>query len=97
MFITLALVLAYIRWDKKKRRFGPYVKNILILLVFVYLYSIISKYLTNMFNFSILNFIPETIPFWLSGIIFYSIICAISIKGWKSIQSRKEFLDSDRN
>lgn len=94
MFITLALVLAWIRWDKNQWNLGAYVRDILLLFVYVYLYTIIVMYSTNKFHLSISKYIRDILPMWFSGITFLLIICGFSIKGWRKIKREKDTLDS---
>lgn len=89
MFITIALILAWNRWDKKNWSLYAYLRDILILFVIVYLYTICILYLTSTFHFTPMKYFNDYLPIWLSGIIFFSIICAISIVGWRKLNREK--------
>ncbi|RSL33922.1 hypothetical protein D7Z54_07320 [Salibacterium salarium] len=86
LYLGAVLAWAVIRWEGKKLHLIPFLKEGLFICITIYILNLIGDFITAFFNISLspFDYLPETLNLWIGGIIFFSVVCYLSVKSWKN-------------
>ncbi|WNB92615.1 hypothetical protein [Bacillus sp. NEB1478] len=98
MFIGLAVALALLRWVKNELKLRSFLKELIVLSAFVFVFNLISDFIKSKMTlpFSIRNPFSETIQLWIGVIVFFALTCILAFSGWRNNGKKSADTKSDR-
>ncbi|SDH67500.1 hypothetical protein SAMN05192534_10931 [Alteribacillus persepolensis] len=68
-----------IRRQQKKLKLLPFLLESLFIWIAIFVLSLMAGVITTYFNF----YLPQTLYYWIGGIIMFFVACYLSFKSWK--------------
>ncbi|MFA9557786.1 hypothetical protein ACERII_10810, partial [Evansella sp. AB-rgal1] len=84
LYIAAIGTWALIQRQQKKLKPLPFLLESLFICIAIFIISFVCGAITAYFNLSL----PQSLYYWIGGIIFFSAACYLSFKSWKVSNSK---------